>query len=721
MNQNHIRCLKCSTLMQPVMTKKGVLIDICPTCQGVWLDHGEINVFAKNFDILREYWHFGLLKPHPIAHPCPKCHHSSLKRGKFPELACQVEECPSCRGIYFDADEFKKLQGHKSFEKIQQDRSVSTKQTKATQHYSPNVKLPSFALTTSVVGVSLYGLLFGVVVFLMETAHLPLWAGTLGFIAIIFFQFLFSPIILDWQLKFLGSLDWVPLSKLPTHFKDSLIQLCRDHNLPLPRVGIIRDRSPQAYTYGRTPYSARLVFSEGMFEILDEDEVKAVLAHELGHIKHWDFVVMTVIKVVPILLYNVYVKLRRFIAYRYSLPEGRSGDGGTGGGDQVLAIIVYIFYLLSEYLVLFVSRVREYHADKFSCFATKNPNKLITALIKISYGLLESSFVERKAVQTEAKENSTSMIQSTYRQKTSQTTNVQAEYRVGVEALNIMGLKGSKQLAIVQQNSETFNPESIKDIMRWDLWNPWAFYYELNSTHPLTAKRINAISSYALALNQKPYILFRKQKPESYWDDFFFDLFIVLLPYILGILGAIFYMFFGHLTWDQILNNPGWNLLIPFGASFILPFCVGCLVRIFSAYPTNDGKFLPCSVAALLKIIKVSPVQSYPVILKGKVLGRGDPGQVLSEDFIFQDKTGIIFLNHEPFGLNLWFGLVHFKKFQGKEVIVKGWYRRSPIPMIEVKTIQSPGYISRAYTYHYKLAFASVGIVLSLLALWYLK
>lgn len=695
MNEN-IKCLKCSTLMQSTMTQKGALIDVCPACHGVWLDHGEINVFAKNFNILKQYWHFGLTKPHPITNQCPKCHHSPIKRGEFPGLSCQVEECPSCRGIYFDANEFKKLQGHELFGKIQQDRPVSTKQNKTTQHYSPNVKLPSFAFTTGMVGISLYGLLFGVTIFLMETTQLPLWAGTLGFIAIIFFQFFLSPMILDWHLKFLGSLHWVSLNELPAHFKDALIQLCRDHNLPLPRVGIIQDQSPQAYTYGRTPYSARLVFSEGMFEILDEDEVKAVLAHELGHIKHWDFVVMTVIKMVPILLYNIYARLQKITDWE------TKNTTVHGGGAWTLAIIVYIAYLLSEYFVLFISRVREYHADKFSCFATKNPNKLTTALVKISYGLLKSSSIRKKTEQKETEKDSTESFQ--------------ADHRAGVEALNIMGISSSKQLALAPSGS--FDPESIKDIMRWDLWNPWAFYYELNSTHPLTAKRINAISSYALALNQKPYILFRRQKPESYWDDFFFDLFIVLLPYILGILGIFSYIFFSDITLNQIMQADWTDFIFPLAGSFIFCSSIGALIRTLSAYP-GSGKFFPCSVAALLKVIKVSPVQSYPVILQGEVLGRGSAGQILSEDFFFKDKTGMIFLNHEPFGLNFWFGLFHFKKFQGKQVTVKGWYRRSPVPMIEVKTIQSSDYTSRAYTYYYKVAFALIGIVVSLILLWY--
>ena len=690
MNQN-IKCLKCSNDMKSVLTKKGVLIDVCPSCQGVWLDYGEINFFVRDLSLLKEYWHFGLDQPHSLKDKCPKCD-GSMHQGTLPGFSYQVEKCQSCHGIYLDAHEFKNIQNNRSFNKIQKDTFTSQKKITHQKTAYPVVKLPSFALTTGIVVFSLYGILFGAIVFAIEIAHLPLWVGSLGFVVIVLLQFYFSPIFLDWQLKFLGSLDWVLPNQLPVHFKNSLMKICQNHNIPLPRIGIIRDAAPQAYTYGRTPYSSRVIFSEGMFDLLDEDEMEAVLAHEIGHIKHWDFVLMTVIKIVPIILYNIYS------ACNHAIRE-RQEKGGSSGGILGVVIITYIAYLVAEYLVLFVSRMREYYADKFSCFATKKPNKLLTALVKISYGLLGTS-----SEKTNEKEKSSSYT-----------------YRRSVEALNIMGISSSKQLALAQGSEDGHsNPESIKDIMRWDLWNPWAFYYELNSTHPLTAKRINAISSYALSLKQKPYLLFKKQKPESYWDDFFVDLFILLLPYALGVLGVFSYILLTGQTYSQIysqiFDGTDWIYIIRFGSVFLFCSCVGALIRVLNAYP--GGQFIPCCIAALLKIIKVSPVRSYPVLLQGKILGRGDAGWMLSEDFFLKDKTGIIFLNHEPFGLNLWFGLFHFKKLQGKEVAVRGWYRRSPVPYIEVKKIEASDYESRAYTYYYKLAFAVIGIVVSFIALF---
>ena len=66
--------------------------------------------------------------------------------------------------------------------------------------------------------------------------------------------------------------------------------------------------------------------------------------------------------------------------------------------------------------------------------------------------------------------------------------------------------------------------------MQWDLWNPWATFYELNSTHPLIAHRLQYLGDQAAAMGQEPYIVFDRRKPESYWDDFAVDVAVMFLP-----------------------------------------------------------------------------------------------------------------------------------------------------------------------------------------------
>ena len=681
-----VKCIKCSVPMEELLTRKGALIDVCPYCKGVWLDQGEIHFFSEARKISRAYETKGLEKIRGTHYKCPKCD-SAMRLGCIPSCSYQVEECSSCKGLFFDAHEFNKLKGSKSFQSIRLDTSVTLKK-EALEKIPPVplVKLPSLSFAMGTVCFSLYGLLFVMAVFLMETAQISLFAGTFFVFAAIIFQFYFSPLLLDWQLRLFGSLDWRGLNDLPSSFKKSLLRLCRANNIPIPKVGIIRDNSPQAYTYGRTPYSARLVFSQGMFELLDEEELESVLAHELGHIKHWDFVVMTVVRLVPLLLYIAYRSVKKQLVKKENIKKDKKGMIYLGG----ILVISYLAYIVSEYLVLFVSRIREYYADRFSCYSTKKPNKLLTALVKISYGLLSS----RPSSDSDG---------SSYEDKVK-----------GVESLNIMNISRSKELALVSQGEEdnSFNPSAIEEIMMWDLWSPWAFYYELHSTHPLTAKRINAISSYAISMKQKPYLFFKREKPESYWDDFFADLFILFLPYILG-LGAVVFYFFSVINKSNPIEEAGRSVGLSLFLLALLCFSLGALIRTIKAYPGE--KFRRCSVASLLKIIKVSPVCSYPVALKGYILGRGDAGNIFSEDFILRDKTGMIFLNHEPFGLNILFALFRYKKFEGQEVLVTGWYRRSPSPYIEVRNIQTFEHKTWAYTYYYKIGFCLIGLLIPLL------
>src|SRR5262249_6267530 len=84
--------------------------------------------------------------------------------------------------------------------------------------------------------------------------------------------------------------------------------------------------------------------------------------------------------------------------------------------------------------------------------------------------------------------------------------------------------------------NSTLDPGRVKSAMQWDMWNPWARWYELHSTHPLTARRLEYLADQAAALGQQPAIVFNLVKPESYWDEFFVDLLILAAP----VLGAAF-------------------------------------------------------------------------------------------------------------------------------------------------------------------------------------
>jgi heat shock protein HtpX len=108
--------------------------------------------------------------------------------------------------------------------------------------------------------------------------------------------------------------------------------------------------------------------------------------------------------------------------------------------------------------------------------------------------------------------------------------------------------------------------------------------------------------------------------------------------------------------------------------------------------------------------------------LRGRIIGKGVPGLVWSEDFVMQDDSGIIFLDYkQPLAIWEWlFGLLRAGEWQGREVTVTGWYRRAPVPYIELRTMDSGAGPSKCWLLAWKwfLAFAMLGGGLLLAAVY---
>jgi Zn-dependent protease with chaperone function len=653
-----LTCPSCSGKLEEKLTKAGVFVDICSQCSGYWLDQGEFNFFCKSRKLLFEYNKSGLSSKKLTKRSCPKCADSRLFEGKLPVFGQTVDECPKCEGLHFSRDELVKLNNSKYVKGLLE---ASFKKSHAGS--LKKTWLPSLGLTSVFTLTLMYAVLVGFVVLLIELEILKANIGLPFLVGFVLIQFLLGPIIFDWSLRLFGSLEWVSLDELPKQFAEDLIKICKENKLGIPKFGIIEDGSPQAFTYGRTTRDARVIFSKGMFDILNEEELKAVLAHELGHIKHWDFAIMCLAQLVPLLFYHI---------YRFFKNVGSNKNRKKDGGYAILvAFVAYVFYIITEYLVLFISRLREYHADRFSSKTTKNPNALITALAKIGIGIAVNAH------------------------HNDETSKKDLDRKKAVQAMGIMNVAGSKSLVLSSANGEVeeFGSENLKEVMKWDLWNPWSGFYELQSTHPLISKRINALSQEAIRMGEEPYVIFDHKKNYSYWDDFFKDLFILSLPILMGFASLL-------LNFKLVLLFSKDNLTWIISLYFLLGYSLGGLIRLQFIYPS--GAFLKASIVGLLKKINVSPVTSYPIKLKGKVIGRGESGYIFSEDMVLKDQTGLIYLNHEPFGFNLFFALKSFHEFEGEDVEVTGWYRRSPNPYIEVKKITSKDSTSSSYTKLYK-------------------
>ncbi len=94
--------------------------------------------------------------------------------------------------------------------------------------------------------------------------------------------------------------------------------------------------------------------------------------------------------------------------------------------------------------------------------------------------------------------------------------------------------------------------------------------------------------------------------------------------------------------------------------------------------------------------------------MRGTIIGRGVPGLIWSEDFVMRDGTGILFLDYrQPLRIWEWlFGLFRAGEFAGKPVEVVGWFRRAPLPYLELKSISVDGVTRNSYARHARYAWA---------------
>lgn len=144
--------------------------------------------------------------------------------------------------------------------------------------------------------------------------------------------------------------------------------------LPMPKAYIIDSDSPNAFATGRNPGHAAVAATRGILDMMSDDELAAVIAHELGHVKSYDTLVSTV---------AASVSGGLMILSRMALFFGGNGNASFG---KRLAVSV-LAPLAATVVTLAISREREYAADEYSAALTKHPALLANALLKLERGV----------------------------------------------------------------------------------------------------------------------------------------------------------------------------------------------------------------------------------------------------------------------------------------------------------------------------------------------
>lgn len=253
--------------------------------------------------------------------------------------------------------------------------------------------------------------------------------------------------------------------------KKMLNELAHKAGIPQPQLYLVYNPTPNAFAFGRTQASSAIGVHTGLIENLSEDEVKAVLAHEVGHIKNKDVLLITVASMIPTLIYYLVILLG---------SSARNRDERNSPFSMIMVYLgAYVAQFFTYLLVLYLSRVREFYADRYSASLTNKPRDMITALARISYG-----FTPPRGAETNQ--------------------NMRAFY-IAEPSGEIASAIDTAQLERDLQKAGEKKAGEGKKIEAGELGKAIAFektrgFFEVFSTHPLTYRRLEALEKVDMDL-----------------------------------------------------------------------------------------------------------------------------------------------------------------------------------------------------------------------------
>jgi heat shock protein HtpX len=304
---------------------------------------------------------------------------------------------------------------------------------------------------------ALFGIVFAIVV-LIGT-----YLGINNFIfyvfaaaAVMFIQYLIGPKMVEWTMR----VKYVDRKDYPRLFA-MVESLAVRAEIPMPRIGISPIQLPNAFAFGRTLKDGRVCVTQGILDLLDDRELKAVLGHELTHLKSRDVITISLLSVIPMVLYWIY--------WRFAFAGYRRDERGSN--NMLIGLVAFIFYLITNLLVLYGSRIREYFADRGSISLGNSPSSLASALYKLVYG---AARIDKESIK-EAEG-----LKAFFASDPSQALN------------EIRELK-----SLDRDQSGSIEPEELDELRRKKIKVGFGDkLMELYSTHPNMLKRIKQLSSY---------------------------------------------------------------------------------------------------------------------------------------------------------------------------------------------------------------------------------
>ena len=187
------------------------------------------------------------------------------------------------------------------------------------------------------------------------------------------FQYLIGPSLVSMMMrvKYVSEKEEPELHRM-------VAELAQQAGIPKPKVGVSQLSIPNAFAFGRTQGDGRVCITQGIRRLLSKDELKAVLGHEIAHLKHRDMMIITLLSVIPLICY--------WIAWSFMWGGMLGGRREGGGFAALIGLGAMVAYFITNLLVLAGSRIREYYADESSVRLGNPPHHLASALYKLVYG-----------------------------------------------------------------------------------------------------------------------------------------------------------------------------------------------------------------------------------------------------------------------------------------------------------------------------------------------
>ena len=568
------------------------------------------------------------------------------------------------------------------------------------ENWSPlkPVKLTRLWLVEAVTLVALFWVVQVFLRFVMQTTNallvqLPFLAPIQLFyrdpahaIAIVFVILLIvSPWLLDALLKSVYGLESLPLTQLASNNPEAaqvVQRFCRQRKIPIPTLSILPTNAPVALTYGNLPRTARIVVSQGLLTQLADNEIATIYAGQLGHIRHWDIILMSLGVLVIQIPYTIYwlvaqggERFADFVAqklpsYRRFLPAIVRGITGT------LASISYGLYWLFRLPLLWFSRTRVFYSDRMAVETTGNPNGLTRALLKIALGMTEEIQHDRK----------TSGL---------------------LESFDLLLPVGYRQALLFGSCSPQ---TSFETVLQWDCTNPYRDWLSATASHPLLGERAAMLGRNAQFWKLDPELNLPPIAPPVRTFGSWMSK-LVNAPKAFPLLQSA--VFFGLLL-GIILRGIFWsigqigdrlNIWQVIWMHNARPFLDACILVAFSLslflwinryFPDIKPSTVRTepNLGESLSHPATLPPDSEPVQLTGKLLGRHGLLNWLGQDLILQTSTGLVRLHFSsflgPLG-NLLPKPTRPSNLVDQQVTVTGWFRRGVTPWIDIETLRSQG------------------------------